>query len=187
MEIDLVFEGGGAKGIAFVGALQALERHNHKPRRVLGTSAGSITACLVAAGYSAQECLEVLSERMPNGQPRFVSFMDTPTIYEDVINRDSLVYWLRTELNNPLVPDIIEPVVANLIENLLKQGSVRHLVSLLLWGGWYAGDEFVRWLQEKLDADGRGLANSTFLEFYQKPARTYRWSPLTWMGMRCWC
>ena len=49
MEYDLVFEGGGAKGVAFVGALQAFERHGHVTRRVIGTSAGSITACLIAA------------------------------------------------------------------------------------------------------------------------------------------
>jgi len=55
MEFDLVFEGGGAKGLAFVGALQALERQGHTARRVIGTSAGSITALLVAAGYSADE------------------------------------------------------------------------------------------------------------------------------------
>ena len=57
MEFDLVFEGGGAKGLAFVGALQAFERRGHTPRRVLGTSAGSIVAVLVAAGYNAAECM----------------------------------------------------------------------------------------------------------------------------------
>ena len=82
MEYDLVFEGGGAKGVAFVGALQAFERHGHKPRRLIGTSAGSITACLIAAGYNAQDTLEAINEKMTDGQPRFVSFMDTPTLME---------------------------------------------------------------------------------------------------------
>jgi len=36
MEFDLVFEGGGAKGLAFVGALQALERHGHAARQPHG-------------------------------------------------------------------------------------------------------------------------------------------------------
>lgn len=171
MEYDLVFEGGGAKGIAFAGALQAFERHGHKPRRVIGTSAGSITACLVAAGYSSQEILDVLNERTPDGLPRFVSFMDTPTIYEDVIVKDQLGLWLRTELNNPIIPDIIEPIVDNLIESLVKQDFFRHLISLLLWGGWYAGDEFIIWMQEKLDAGSRTLANSTLLEFHQKTGK----------------
>lgn len=171
MEYDLVFEGGGAKGVAFAGALQSLERRGHKPRRVIGTSAGSVTACLVAAGYSAQECLEVLSERTPDGKARFASFFDTPTIYNDMINKDQLGYWLRTEMDNPMIPNLIEPVIDNLIEALIKKEGVRHLVSLLLWGGWYSGDEFFRWLQEKLDDDGRNLSGSTLAEFQQKTGR----------------
>ena len=171
MEYDLVFEGGGAKGVAFVGALQAFERHGHKPRRVIGTSAGSITACLIAAGYSAQETLDTVNEKTEDGKPRFTSFMDTPTVYDDVIVKDQLGYWLRTELNNPMVPDIIEPFVDNLIEKMVKVELVRHLTSLFLWGGWYAGDEFIRWLQEKLDAGGRGLADSNLLEFNKKTGR----------------
>jgi NTE family protein len=171
MEYDLVFEGGGAKGVAFVGALQAFERHGHKPRRVIGTSAGSITACLIAAGYSAQETLDTINEKTPDGRPRFVSFMDTPTIYEDVIAKDQLGYWLRTELNNPMIPDVIEPFVDNLIESMVKVELVRHLTSFLLWGGWYAGDEVIRWLEEKLNAGGRDLADSTLLGFNQKTGR----------------
>lgn len=171
MEYDLVFEGGGAKGAAFVGALQVFERYGHKPRRLIGSSAGAITACLIAAGYNSQENLEALNEKMPDGRSRFESFMDTPTIYDDVIVRDQLGYWLRTELNNPMVPDIVEPIVDNLIESMVKADLIRHLISLFLWGGWYAGDEFIRWLREKLNAGGRDLADSTLLEFHQKTGR----------------
>ena len=171
MEYDLVFEGGGAKGVGFVGALQAFERHGHTPRRLIGTSAGSITACLIAAGYSAQEALDAIVEQTPDGKPRFTTFMDTPTIYEDVVVKDQLGYWLRTELNNPAVPDMIEPIVDNLINSMVKVDLFRHLTSLFLWGGWYAGDEFIRWLQEKLNVRDRCLADSTLLEFSQKTGR----------------
>jgi hypothetical protein len=47
---DMAFEGGGAKGSAFVGALEMLEAKGHKHRRLIGTSAGANTATLVAAG-----------------------------------------------------------------------------------------------------------------------------------------
>ena len=52
---DMVFEGGGAKGTAFVGALEVLFAAGHKHRRLVGTSAGAITATLLGAGYSPQE------------------------------------------------------------------------------------------------------------------------------------
>jgi NTE family protein len=171
MDYDLVFEGGGAKGAAFVGALQAFERHGHQPRRLIGSSAGAITACLIAAGFSSQENLEALNERTPDGRSRFESFMDTPTIYEDLNVRDQLGYWLRTELNNPSVPDLIEPFIDNLIETMVNKELVRHLISLFMWGGWYAGDEVVRWLKEKLDEGSRNLADSNLSEFNQKTGR----------------
>jgi NTE family protein len=61
---NLVFEGGGVKGIAYVGAMKVLEKEGilKNINRVDGTSAGSINAVLFAAGYSNKETLEILSE-----------------------------------------------------------------------------------------------------------------------------
>jgi len=171
MEFDLVFEGGGAKGLAFVGALQALERNGHTPRRVIGTSAGSITALLVAAGYNAAECLEAINERTPDDQSRFATFLETPQIDDETELNNGLRYWLKTELDNPLVPNIIEPVVDRMVEDLLKKDLTRHLISLLVWGGWYSGGELLRYFQEKLDAGGRNLGSTTLKEFYEKTKR----------------
>jgi NTE family protein len=57
---DLVFEGGGVKGIGLAGALQTLEERAYVPQNVAGTSAGAITAALLAAGYSADELREII-------------------------------------------------------------------------------------------------------------------------------
>src|SRR5215467_7127447 len=77
-KFDVVFEGGGAKGSAFVGALKALQAAGHTTRRLIGTSAGAITATLLAAGYSGDEMLAAVNEKQPNGKPRFATFMDHP-------------------------------------------------------------------------------------------------------------
>ncbi len=58
--VDLVFEGGGVKGIGLAGALQTLEERGYRPQNVAGTSAGAITAALLAAGYSAGELREII-------------------------------------------------------------------------------------------------------------------------------
>lgn len=50
-----VFEGGGAKGLAHVGALKACENRNIVFIGAAGTSSGSMIAGLIAAGYSADE------------------------------------------------------------------------------------------------------------------------------------
>src|SRR5689334_20613511 len=76
---DVVFEGGGAKGSAFVGALTALKAAGHDTRRLIGTSAGAITATLEAVGYTPDEMLAAVNEKLSNGKPRFSTFMDHPT------------------------------------------------------------------------------------------------------------
>ena len=171
MEFDLVFEGGGAKGLAFVGALQAIERHNHTPRRVIGTSAGSITALLVAAGYNAAECLAAINERTPEGQSRFATFLEIPQIDENTEINNSLRYWLKTELDNPLIPNLIEPVVDQMVEDLLQKKLTRHLISLLAFGGWFGGSALLEYFKEKLDSGGRCLGDTTLEEFYQRAGR----------------
>lgn len=55
MWIDGVFSGGGVKAFAFVGALDVLERAGYRFQRLAGTSAGSIVAALLAAGYTSKE------------------------------------------------------------------------------------------------------------------------------------
>src|SRR5216110_3515619 len=76
---DIVFEGGGAKGSAFVGALDVLFGAGHKHRRLVGTSAGAITATLLGAGYSPSEFLGAVNETVPGtGAPIFTTFMDAP-------------------------------------------------------------------------------------------------------------
>lgn len=59
---NLVFEGGGVKGIAYVGALEVLQKKGilKDIKRVGGTSAGAINALLLALGYSNAEQLKIL-------------------------------------------------------------------------------------------------------------------------------
>ena len=58
---DGVFEGGGVKGLAFAGALQAAEEVGiNRWVNVAGTSAGSIVAALLAGGFDARAMKEIL-------------------------------------------------------------------------------------------------------------------------------
>ena len=60
--VDLVFEGGGVKGIGLIGAYSVLEEHGYRPQNLAGTSAGAIVATLAAAGYTAAELRGLLLE-----------------------------------------------------------------------------------------------------------------------------
>jgi NTE family protein len=61
---NLVFEGGGVKGIAYGGALHELNQKGilSSIERVAGTSAGAITAVLLAVGYDHTEVSEIVAD-----------------------------------------------------------------------------------------------------------------------------
>ena len=60
---NLIFEGGGVKGIAYVGAMEVLESKGvlNNIKRVGGTSAGAINALLFGLNYSNTETKQILS------------------------------------------------------------------------------------------------------------------------------
>lgn len=62
MNIDGVFSGGGIKGFALIGACEEIEKRGLHFVRLAGTSAGSIVAALLAAGYSSKEIFQLLEE-----------------------------------------------------------------------------------------------------------------------------
>ena len=62
MIIDAVFSGGGVKGYSLIGACQMLEEKGYQFSRLAGTSAGSIIAALITAGYTGKEIEQMLME-----------------------------------------------------------------------------------------------------------------------------
>ena len=69
---NLVFEGGGVKGIAYVGAMQVLQEKKvlQNIERVGGTSAGAINATLFALGYTPAQQRTIIRKM------NFKSFLD---------------------------------------------------------------------------------------------------------------
>lgn len=62
MKIGLTLSGGGARGIAHLGVLQALEEFGIRPERIAGVSSGAIVGALYANGYSPEEILEIATQ-----------------------------------------------------------------------------------------------------------------------------
>ena len=62
-KFGIALSGGGARGIAHIGVLQALEEFGIKPQVVSGTSMGAIVGVFYAAGYSPKEMLKILVDR----------------------------------------------------------------------------------------------------------------------------
>ncbi|MBD2701202.1 patatin-like phospholipase family protein [Spirosoma sp. BT702] len=60
MKIGLVLSGGGARGIAHLGVIKALQEIGIQFNQIAGTSAGAITGAFVAQGYSPDESLKII-------------------------------------------------------------------------------------------------------------------------------
>lgn len=109
----ITLSGGGARGIAHIGVLEALEKYGIKPQVVSGTSMGAIVGAFYAAGYPPKDLLKVLMERkfhqMVNWHKPFSGLVDldkVKDIFEGVIDKDDFLslkmpfYCAVTNLNS---------------------------------------------------------------------------------------
>jgi NTE family protein len=173
MNYDLVFEGGGAKGMVFVGAMQEFEARGHKYGRLLGTSAGAITATLLAAAYSSAEMLAALNEKLPDGKSVFTSFMALPAPFDQAVVLNSDFYTFIKAINIPLVPDFIETQMDIAIaEKVADDVHFRHLFSFVGLGGWYSADNFLTWIHAKLNSgtfngQPRNFGDMTLKQYFE--------------------
>jgi NTE family protein len=171
MKYDLVFEGGGAKGMVFVGACEEFFERGHSFDRLLGTSAGAITATLLAAGYTPKEMLEALVEK-EGGRAVFADFMGQPPPFSDEEIRASATLHFLDGVDFTFVPDFVEKKLHQmLVKALAANGSFRHVLGLVERGGWFAADRFVSWLSTRLDSgpwkDGkREFSGMTLAQFF---------------------
>lgn len=107
---NLIFEGGGVKGIAYVGALEVLEAKGILPNitRVGGTSAGAITALLLGLNYSNSEIKDIL------GRLNFRSFLDDS--WGIIRDTDRLIKefgWYKGDFFREWVAHLIEAKAGN--------------------------------------------------------------------------
>ena len=167
--LDIVFSGGGAKSIAQIGALKELEEQGITYRRVVGTSSGSIMALMVASGYSADEMAAAITERTPDGKIVLAKFMDVPQSFSDEAVRESLLFaFLEHALDIFLPLDTADALDESVMHKILEHEALREAFSFIEFGGVYAGEEFLSWLDEKLDADGRNYSGLTLAEFHEQ-------------------
>jgi predicted acylesterase/phospholipase RssA len=171
MRYDLVFEGGGAKGMVFVGAYEEFIGRGHTLGRLLGTSAGAITAALLAAGYTPDEMLEALTEK-ENGKSVFSGFMGEPAPFTQEEISASAIRALLRNVNLKLLPGFIENRLDDAITEALAQNpGARHFFAFVERGGWFAADRFVAWLTTKLDSGPwkgaqRRFSSMTLAQFF---------------------
>lgn len=107
---NLIFEGGGVRGIAYVGALQVLyeEKVLSGIRRVGGTSAGAIAALTVSLGYTPLEIEKIIYDT------RIEKFNDGRCFFVGGLSRLNKKYgWYRGEAFSKWLGQLIEVKTGN--------------------------------------------------------------------------
>jgi predicted acylesterase/phospholipase RssA len=151
--LDVAFEGGGMKGAAFAGAVEVLLGQGFKLRRLIGSSAGAITAAFLAAGYSASELATVLGERVPDGtKRRFSTFLEPPAVPPAPPNVSSFK-WSLFALG---VAKAVEsgsrlglPLSAEALNAYARRG-----LSLFSTGAFADDGAFLAWMEDSLERKG---------------------------------
>lgn len=136
--VDLVFEGGGVKGIGLAGAFLELYERGYRPECVAGTSAGAITAALVAAGYAGQELKSLVLQDM-----HFQLFADKPRLrllgglgdaidvlkYRGLHSGDYFLGWMREKLEAKGVRTFADLEGESAAENRARQFRLQVIAS----------------------------------------------------------
>jgi NTE family protein len=170
--LDIVFEGGGARGLALNGGVAALHEAGYSFRRLVGTSAGAITATLVAAGYTGPELRSVSLEQNAVGASRMTEFIGTPGGFSDADLQASTLGTFLKAVDIPFVPEVIEQrAELSLLRGLMKLRGFAHVYSLVEHGGFFSADGFLAWLREHLDAGGRNMSELTFAQMFATTGR----------------
>ena len=107
---NLIFEGGGVKGIAYVGAMQVLEGKGilSNIQRVGGTSAGAINATLFALGFTNIEQRGIL------GNLNFNNFMDDSWgVFRDIDRLINKFGWYKGDFFHQWISQHIKKKLGN--------------------------------------------------------------------------
>ncbi len=134
--LALVLSGGGAKGLAHVGVIRALDSLGIHPDLVVGTSMGSLVGAMYAGGLSGRQ-IDSVMRRLPLGEVfrqerrRVVSRL-AGTV-EPVAGFDPLLVWERRQRSLELRGTVVDEAAANAM-----------LTRLVLPGNLAAGGDFDR-------------------------------------------
>jgi len=106
-KIGLALSGGGAKGFAHAGVLQALEERGLRPDVIAGTSAGSIVGALYADGNTPEEIIELFNKAS------FSKFASLTKIKDGIFRIDNFKKALKTKLKATTFEELKIPIYVN--------------------------------------------------------------------------
>lgn len=117
-KVGLSLSGGGAKGLAHIGVLQAMEDIGLKPDIIAGVSAGSIVGALYADGLSPKEILNVFEDST------FIKFLDVSSPRKGFLSANKFFTKIENTLRARTFEELKIPLVVNATN--LTDGKVEY-------------------------------------------------------------
>jgi NTE family protein len=169
MKADAVFEGGGVRGIAFAGAIKAMEEQNVKWMRIAGTSAGAVVAALLAAGYTSKEIKDALAQ-MDFGQFRGKTIVNRIPL---IGNLTQLIFSLGMYKNDYLESWLDELLANKNIKTFadLPEGKLKIIASDISYGKMLIfPDDLPRYDMSPADVKiSKAVMMSSSMPFFYRP------------------
>lgn len=173
MLFDLVFEGGGVRGIAFLGALEALADNGHTFDRLMGTSVGGLTAALLVTGHDVRSMRDLIFNPQ-SGRLAIADVLEPyPALSREEIGESATRQLLR-DVDLPFVPNVIEGGLDELLARaLMSQQRLRDLFSVVEFMGARQDTQWLAWLGEQLNkhAGGQEWASMGLADLYRRTGR----------------
>ena len=119
LKVGLVLSGGGAKGLAHIGALKAIEEAGIRIDYIGGTSMGAIIGALYASGYSAKQLDSIFN------------VVDFNTIIQDNIPRSAKTFYEKEESEKYAITLPFDKFQVGFPSSLSKGQNVYNLISRL--------------------------------------------------------
>jgi len=110
---NIVLSGGGARGYAHIGILQALNEKNILPSAISGTSAGALVGVLIADGYTPEEIRQIIIKEEPSLSINYFGFTN------GFFSADSIHGLLERNLRSKTFKDLRIPFYVS-VTNLLN-------------------------------------------------------------------
>ncbi|MCK5457069.1 MAG: patatin-like phospholipase family protein, partial [Melioribacteraceae bacterium] len=103
-KVALALSGGGARGIATLGVLQALEENNIQIEYVVGTSMGSIIGGLYSVGYTINEIDSIIQSTDWNDFYKFSETNRNELFLDQKVTEDIALFSVRLDGLTPILP-----------------------------------------------------------------------------------
>ncbi|MDI6619796.1 MAG: patatin-like phospholipase family protein [Clostridiales bacterium] len=174
LKADAVFDGGGVKGIALVGALCCLEEKGYVWNNVAGTSAGSMVAAMIAAGYTRDELKKIIFEMdfeslLDKGGLQSIPLLGKPLCFlidKGIYSGNYIEKWMRNNLKKKGITKFKDVSVKGKSRLKIVAADITKKDLLIL------PDDLVKYGMDPMEFDiARAVRMSISIPFFFKPVK----------------